>query len=499
MSLKILTYNVSWEGLLQTKTNTTDGTVCNVNGTNKCLENIVSLLTASHADIICLQEASISIRYLLTELRKSGIPYEGIYHMSGKESMLTIYNPGKTGILQSSIPGEFEPGRPYLIAVFEGIVVVNVHGQPNVDFTKKLTEDFDKYRKVVTNRAVIVAGDFNMATGEYLPVFGRYFDTGLRLQTANTCCSSSFGTRGKEYNYAFDHIAIDERLQFDSIILPLKAENNVLFSDHLPVMASVSLSQTPIIDPKTNIVIQIQKKHSLLYRGVSQQCPIIREGVRSTRSEWLAQDPQTARIYTKLGNSKEGCLLIFKAIRDLKFIDVWRPETLKVIIAMASVPGNITPIERDAFIVFSGYGVDKSLTPFQPLAIANRYGWAAQPATDPKIVSIHGEELPAIKLSSSGTAQYVGLEWGRGTNNFDRTSTFEGDMIVMKMLQRFFPSLDGVYARAVPSTFHGGVFAEEFILFPNAADKVKEVHRNVGGSYRRRRSKRRRTYRKRKY
>ena len=477
--IRILTYNVSWEGQTGKLSNTTDGRLCVPNGVNVCTSNVISLIAGSNADIVLLQEASIDVSRLPSE-------YKYVQHVSGIETMITAYKPAVVGNVQSAIPGEFEPGRPFLITVFPRLIVVNVHRphtQNALKDTTILENALASKSALLHSRSVILGGDFNMELPVNPTFFNKELDVGLHVQRRKTCCSASFGIRDKTYKYLYDYIAIDERLRFDELYVPISADKNVQFSDHRPVFAVVSLRGLKEQNPTTNLIDYILTKGTRLYRGVNVLCANLQSSVRPGRAEWFAQFKSTSMIY-----SRRGCLFRLETTRPLRMIDIWNAESMRTIVdtyTNAYRNKTITRDELDAFIVFSGYGIDKhptleNPTPIQTLAKQHNWLGMVDPMR-PTTVTVTQENFPLIQRLSAETIQVRGLPWGPGDKEFNRTSTFEGDAIVMRTLQRLFPMYDGVYASPVPSTYHHGMFAEEFILFPDVLEKVREVSRSVGG------------------
>jgi len=485
-NLRILTYNVSWEGYEGKLSRTADGTRCIQNGINKCTANVVGLITKTDANLILLQEATIDVKLLPSR-------YQHVLHRSGQETMLTLYDPKVTGKVYRVIPGEFEPGYPYLITVFDGLVVINIHrshtSNPTLD-TQTLELAMRPYfPSLLQSRAVIIGGDFNDELKSSPQFFKKQLDAGLTIQTQKTCCSWSYGTAEKSYNYLYDYIAIDERLTFEYLGLPINADQNVQYSDHLPVLAIVSLSMTTYDD---SIRYGILKEDSVLYRGLDKTCDIVKSSVRPGRPEWFSQFKPVSEIYMpNVHTGSKGCFFVLKTTRPLKLIQIWNAVTMPVIIRMyldGLKNKTVTQIEYDAFRVFSGYGIDKHPTatvpsPVRKLALDNGFvnlDIYRSMAQRPTVSSITQDHVASIKQVSQGVIEIYGLQWGPGKDQFERTSTNSADMTVMDTLARFFPGYDGIYAAPVPSTYHTGTFSEEYILFPDVMSKVKE-HARVGG------------------
>lgn len=477
MSLRILTYNISWEGQLGAPGGYADGRACidSVTSTNACPANVLRLIRASNADIVLLQEASIDER----DLRRM---YKIAEHTSGKERMLTLYRDQVTGPLLTTIPGEFSTGYPFLITVFQHFVVVNLHrshGNPQTD-TRTLETAMAPVALYLQRRSLIVGGDFNIEMNSNMFIAEKQLDIGVAEQPLKTCCTPTFGVADRNYTVRYDYIGIDERLRFDILRVPISPEENVRFSDHLPVFAVVSVRGSYGEDASAGIRYRLFQPDTLLYRGTNKTmpCDTIDESVRSGRPEWYAQYRAVTRPYSEGG----GCVLQFKTIKTLRLIDLWDPVTLNTVVKTYTewyADKRITQEEYDAFRVTTGYGIDKHDLNTSVVALFVHYGWGGNTskASSVDLRGVGQIMFPGLSRISSGAVEWRGVVWGPGPTHFNRTSTYQGDWIVMDTLYRMFPGYDGVYARPVPSTFHGGVFHEEFILFKEVPEKVVEVSR----------------------
>jgi hypothetical protein len=339
-----------------------------------------------------------------------------------------------------------------------------------------------------------MGGDFNTELTVNPQLFNKELDAGLTLQTRKTCCSATYGVRDKTYPYLYDYIAIDERLRFDVLIVPIDSDKNVRFSDHRPVYAEVSSRMIIFDNLDTGLRERVVKEGARLYRGVDQVCQNLAQAVRPDRPEWFAQLKTTSLTYSK----GKGCLFRLETAKRLLLIDIWNPVSMKTIISAyrkAFQEKRITQNQLDAFSVFSGYGIDKLSTPTNPtpvLKFLSDRGIRIAPP-DPlwrQSANVSQDAFPFLKRISQQSVEMNGIVWGPAVNEFDRTSLYELDMDVMRTLQTLFPMYQGVYAAPVPSTYHRGIFTEEFILFPDPVTNtvmtnVRELNRTAGKRTRR--------------
>ena len=233
--MKVLTYNISWEGMTGRDSRTAKGTKCIVDGVNKCNPNVLSVLKPEY-DFLCLQEAS-------------GVPadflsatHERLEYTDGMETAIMFHK--KEYVRQKSFTGNFdEVGRPFLIAIFEKFVVISVHPGHHIA-TRRVFSILETALKDedITRKEIIIAGDFNVSIGPSVIVFGRTLkrEPGMMY----TCCDSEFG-ENPLYIGSFDHILVSEPSVLTSATLPIPAETNTLFSDHLPLLADIELKPTP--------------------------------------------------------------------------------------------------------------------------------------------------------------------------------------------------------------------------------------------------------------
>jgi signal peptidase I len=393
--------------------------------------------------------------------------------------MITLYDQDMFGtpVVKN---GEFAPGRPFQIIVFDKYIVVNVHRGHNNNIRNDIAILNSKVdRRLLQTRSVIIGGDFNAELNYKENLFGeKEFDTGIATNTEKTCCSPTMGVRDQNYQYRFDYITIDEKLRFNRIdVLP--REVNRFMSDHLPVSAIISPRIQTSINATTNVVEANVIAGTRFYRGIGLGCNVLppNQRLRMNRPEWLSQYRSTSLLYAKMKpGQSSGCLFTFISKDNLKLIDLWTPGTLNYVIdMMKSGTLRLTADQIDAFRVFSGYDIDKHAVNgvFPPNEVARKHNWSGMIRGVNNVTSLDQLEFPGMQFTNNGTtALWRGIQWGARPLELNRTSTFEGDMIVMKMLMNIFPDYDGVYCGPTPSTYHGAMFFEEFILFPKGSSKM---------------------------
>lgn len=489
-SLRILTYNISWEAQTGKDSAITFGSKCidpNImtdenEHVNICRENVKTLIKQSNADIILLQEVGFDIRSL--ELSSD---YKYQWSSSGQEVMVTIYNTSKLGERTDFKYGEFSPGRPFHILIFDHYVIINLHrGHDHKTFVNDMTRIKNEiHRFTSVSRRVIIGGDFNTDIRRHggLNLIGKDFDIGIKIQTQNTCCTRNLGReeRDRNYEYLFDYIGIDEKLKFELLTIPISTETNINFSDHLPVFAIVSKKDEDILN--NGIVEKYIHQGTRLYRGTNLACndPLISNSIRNYKNEWFSQYQPTSLTYTP------GCLFAFETTRPLRLINLWTGPTMKFVVSRyqdLTRQGLISEDENLAFKVFSGYGLSKGEVgqELPAFTLAKSKGWAKDVDDKPinRRIELPPEFFPNYQEFRTGSIKWKELPWGTNELDFNRTSTYKGDEIVMDTLRdKIFIGLnyDGVYCSITPSSFHKGLFEEEFIIFKDANAKLGEIQR----------------------
>lgn len=489
-SLRILTYNISWEGQTGKDSAITFGSKCiepNImtdenEPVNICRENVKTLIKQSNADIILLQEVGFDIQSL--GLSRD---YKYASSSSGQEVIVTIFNTSKLGELIEHSYEEFSTGRPFHVLIFKDYIIVNLHRGHNDTTTFQndmdkisvaINPNIDIVNAIVGSKNLIIGGDFNITLQNEFKALGKAMNTGRTIQTQNTCCTPDFGTT-KAYRNMFDYIAIDEKLNFQQLQIPLAPENNKLFSDHLPVFAVVYPIAQDLIDSRNNIQLKIVEKGTRFYRGVDKTCDQLDKDLRNNRNEWVSQFLHTSLQYAAL---EQSCILEFKAKRDLKLVNLWTPSTMRFVLSRYNdlkEIGVITDDEILAFKIFSGYGIDKSSESVLPaIQQAKDKGWVSK--YDKRGANVYVELtqsfFPNFRDIGEKTIEWNGLRWGNKKDTFNRTSTYAVDAIVMDTLRdKIFNELkyDGVYCIPTPSTYHFGFFIEEFIIFKDPNEKLQ--------------------------
>ena len=257
-----------------------------VNKPYVCMENVVKTLnTFGMFDIIALQEASN-----WSKMCQKLSSYKYVHSKSGKENMLTLYDPERFRI-EAVCAGSIRSGRPIQIILFydksgieKNIVFINLHnghGIPADDLRRAIRHVLSKggfvpHSRSVSNAneqqktedvidrftaddcAVIMAGDFN-DHGRYdywkkIQPFKNadFLDSRLEnvkvsakgKQPPRTCCNTKRRIRDSDALYG-DYILIDEKSEFiiSNEVLPDFVHDSDEFptSDHLPVVAVVSI------------------------------------------------------------------------------------------------------------------------------------------------------------------------------------------------------------------------------------------------------------------
>ena len=294
-TIKLLSYNVNYKSMLNIDSN------CNYRATNFCKNNIVRVFKNNPCDFFLIQEASGFEDITFPDMEK-------IHFKSGEEESIIYYNTSFKHI--EVYKGEFETGRPYIIAEFSKdkfiTVIINVHLPESVMEDKikiyrlqdsgsynltdeeiitiikykeliKLEEDLDYYwnvkLKMETTR-IIIAGDFNWdikTTEDFDKDNFKLFDRLFQIESPryNTCCD--FDLKGKgNYTVKFDHVLFTKNnLKLIKLDNPLKGIRHSNYSDHLPIYCEIKcIDNTEYfienIQLDTNNIIENFKKLKVL-------------------------------------------------------------------------------------------------------------------------------------------------------------------------------------------------------------------------------------------
>ena len=253
--MRLLSFNVSWESMLARNSmlDPDRSEKCSVGGVNICKQNIISVFTSNPSDFFCIQEASGFDAINFPSMKK-------INHRSEFEDSFIYYNEKYT--IGEIYKGDFERGRPYIIAEFikDSIktVVINVHlsetasrglleavGKTELEYKSeeiqklenRLQPSLKATLKNLSTR-VIIAGDFNcnFIDAFKIKIFDRQFS--MESRPINTCCDFKITGNAKYYNQRYDHILITDNLNltsYNTALLPTP-----LFSDHLPMIYEIN-------------------------------------------------------------------------------------------------------------------------------------------------------------------------------------------------------------------------------------------------------------------
>lgn len=229
--MKCLTWNVSWEAMTGSDTSVR-GSVCGQSG-KICIENVVGVLAqcmAAQQDFLCLQEN------VLGNLAMNG--YQQVDAKDGLETISTLYHPKYR--LVSSFSGALQSGRPYLVCIFDSIVVINVHaghrGNGLLIFGVLEKELPRELIRLIQMRPIVFVGDFNVRMTDAF-CFGKLMRVSPDLIT---CCDKGLGLENlSKYTRMQDQFMISPTLRFDSVRTLLNQDDNVQQSDHLPVEAVI--------------------------------------------------------------------------------------------------------------------------------------------------------------------------------------------------------------------------------------------------------------------
>jgi hypothetical protein len=239
-SIKILSYNISWEsmsgavkswGLCSNNTNPN-----NPKHNSVCVGNIVEAFEQD-LDFITLQESTDFKKLIELSSQLKKMKYE--VHNSSLDVITTLWKP-KYKLLYT-IKGEFEKGRPWMATVFKGgICLINVHfghyddteeyrKMKNMLFTIKEEIRKKGYSKEV--KRYIISGDFNYNIKDFgdsnkiIRINGTKFY--YHPKHILTCC-----IKRRKHN---DHI-IDSMARPIDISIP---KVNYMASDHKPILVEL--------------------------------------------------------------------------------------------------------------------------------------------------------------------------------------------------------------------------------------------------------------------
>lgn len=255
-NIKILSYNVSWESMIGHRDDCGD-----------CKKNIIKVFNDNICDFFLIQEASNFDDVEFKDMTK-------LYHKSGPEDSIIYYN--NSYKLISHINGEFEVGRPYIIASFEkdgnNIIIINVH-LPNDSpkYFKIITQSMiDEFKSIIQppyptddiiknflvkikqikmiekdlqhidrSTKIIIGGDFNFDFIPNYPIQISDINFTKEKESLNTCCDFFVEGDISMIINKLDHFLITDNLQFldFNYATTIKPKH----SDHLPIVATIKL------------------------------------------------------------------------------------------------------------------------------------------------------------------------------------------------------------------------------------------------------------------
>ena len=216
-----------------------------------------------------------------------------IIHTIELNTIITLINCKKYELNRSNIiRGGFTASRPYIVAKVKNIStqnyvnIINVH-LPHSDSSLGETKDlsmieylkslfntigksnkfYDEWKGSVTKdyskEPIIIAGDFNTTITNKISLFQsslsneskskfgdkikinieNYKDVN-RIDLVPTCCYNTDGTNNLEFDpKSYDHILINDKLDYELIRFPIKPEENIRLSDHLPILGIIKIKE----------------------------------------------------------------------------------------------------------------------------------------------------------------------------------------------------------------------------------------------------------------
>jgi len=217
----IVTYNIKWDS--------------NEIQIKNILLNIQEILKIYDIDFLLFQEASIYIKLIkIIDSKK----YNYYLNKSGPEHMITFYKKNYNKI--NVYDGEFIPGRPFCIFLFENILskkkfyITNIHAShhPNTDLS--IIKPIEKITKHLINDTdvFILGGDFNrnIITNIFIKTKNNNFKLKNIKNNSNTCCNLNIN----KLKYNFDHI-----ISSSKIIKKITFNENYPSSDHILVIVEL--------------------------------------------------------------------------------------------------------------------------------------------------------------------------------------------------------------------------------------------------------------------
>jgi hypothetical protein len=252
--LTVLTYNVSWEAMTSNtsgnfklcKENTLGDGLCKTN----ILDNISSNIKKYSPDFACFQEAAEHND--IVDLFDKNI-YKNFVNMSGKETMLTLWNYKKFDLVKSYY-GNFEEGRPFAIIILlnkktkKNFALINIHAAHRINSQSSIFDVINNFIKTnigytikkSVNR-VLMVGDFNRdvfedETSDYNIKFIDTFELKKISNNKATCCS----ILGYGHKYNYDHVLDSKGVVSKKILANTVKTYKYPASDHILVITKLN-------------------------------------------------------------------------------------------------------------------------------------------------------------------------------------------------------------------------------------------------------------------
>ena len=261
-SIKILSYNISWESMSGSVKN---WSLCSNNSNRNnpkhnsvCVSNIADVfkqelgagVDKSHTqtvsknnnnnrnlDFITLQESTDFKKLIELSPQLKKMKYE--VHNSGLDVMTTFWKSKYT--LLYTIKGEFEKGRSWMATVFNsGLCLINVHFghyNTNEEYRKMekmlftIKEEISKKKSAIDIKRFIISGDFNYNIKDFgdsnktIKINGTKFH--YHPKKILTCCIK----RNKHYDHVIDSMARPININIPTV--------KYMASDHKPILVEV--------------------------------------------------------------------------------------------------------------------------------------------------------------------------------------------------------------------------------------------------------------------
>ena len=282
MEVNVLSYNVSWEAMSDGEKGT--GTVAGSKSCKpeKCLENVSRLIKdniiRNNINIIGIQETNILEKKLKEIVNFDYIPwiestttyisilYNNIIFSNITEKYFNLID----GHIKH-IKGKFYDFNPRAVRAFQIVVLkqnitndeilyINLHNnhKHQIDGSIKQIIDIleihkkkDEYKNI---KKIIITGDFNHNIDKNISFLDK--ELNYHNKTFYTCCDDTLNK--KQMHLRYDNI-LSYGFDFKEIFLPIKESENILYSDHIPIIVKLSY---PIKDKIRELLIELVNKTS---------------------------------------------------------------------------------------------------------------------------------------------------------------------------------------------------------------------------------------------